>query len=218
MFVDRWDRADGTLGNGWIDAHDAMPAWWDQVHLLHGSPVITDPDRGKVMQTDNSGARAAFYRDFGPDGDTQISVSINWNGVYPYECSPLLHVNPGEPDFGIGAWYVTQWFVFLVATVGRRPDELRLLARVPFDHTYGISRRIELRSTGRWMTIWTSLIEAGQPLEQVGPEFAIPSRLQGSTMHGVAVDINQDPKRPANQPVVLPPFIFDDRAERVGGT
>ena len=72
-FIDMFDREDGELGNGWIDAYNEHPKWWDQFKLLDGVPITPDPDTGRIAQPENSGARAAFYREFGSDFKSNIS-------------------------------------------------------------------------------------------------------------------------------------------------
>ena len=67
------------------------------------------------------GARAAFYREFGPDYKENISVSIVWSGIKRYEGTPLIHVNPDDDDFGLGAWYVANMNIFFIGAVGRSP-------------------------------------------------------------------------------------------------
>ena len=45
-------------------------------------------------------------------------------------------------------------------------------------------------------------------MRQIGTHYNIPDGLVGSTMHGAALDLNQDYNRPPNTPVLLPPYIL----------
>ena len=148
-FVDMFDREDGELGNGWIDAHDEHPEWWDKFKIVDGIPVIPNPDRGLICQTGNSGSRAAFYRDFGPDFKSNFSTSIVWNGMRPYEGTALIHVNPDDDDFGLGVWYAGVIDSFFIGAVGRKPNNFTVFQTMPIQHTDTLQRRIELRSNGK---------------------------------------------------------------------
>lgn len=205
-FIDFWDRPDGEPGNGWIDPYAEYPAWWDKIELRNNMPVIPKTDKGPILGQNNSGARAMLYRDFGPDFRSNISCSLVWSGIKPYESSPLIHVNPDDDGMALGAWPVTQLSSFLVALIGRRPDMLKVLAIYRYEHRDGEPRRIELRSNGDKFTVWMSKLGDINTMELMGEPLDIPDPLKGSSMHGVAIDVNQDPKRPENQTVILPPF------------
>ena len=206
-FVDMFDREDGDLGNDWTDAHDLAPSWWDRLRLVDGVPRIPRPDKGQIQSPTNSGARAAFFRDFGPGYDRDIAVAIGWNGIMPYECSPLLHVNPEDDDFGVGAWYVRAYKGLLFAAVGRRPDMVRPIELVRLDHRDGAHRRLEIRSTGKeFVTFVSDPTSEHRVMKKVGQAVTVPDGLVGSSTHGVALDLNQDQGRPPDQEVFLPPF------------
>jgi len=206
-FIDMWDRPDGELGNGWIDPYYEHPLWWDQVKLVNNKPLTPNPDHGKILQTDCSGARAAFYRDFGAGYDKNIAASVVWCGVRPLESTPLIHVNPDDDDFGIGAWPVAEFRGFLIAGVGRSPDKFNVYEYQRFAHEDKTPIRIELRSTGEEFTVWISETDADNPsMIQVGNTYPIPKGLIGSTVHGAAIDLNQDPKRPPNTPTIIAPY------------
>ncbi|HHW48736.1 MAG TPA: hypothetical protein GXX14_08995 [Clostridiaceae bacterium] len=206
-FIEMWEREDGELGNGWIDAYYENPKWWDQFKLVNGVPVTINPDRGLICQNYCSGARAAFYREFGPDFKSNFAASVVWCGVRPYEGTPLIHVNPEDDDFGIGAWYLSIISTMLIGFVGRSPDKLRIIDTVPVDHISGLKRRIEIRSTGDEFSVWISKTDIrDDAMMKVGRTYKIPAGLIGATKHGAALDINQDYNRPANVPILLPPY------------
>lgn len=228
-FVDWWDRPDGELGNGWIDASDANPTWWDRLALVDHAPVVPNPGRGLIVSS--PAGRAAFYRDFGPGAGAEVAVSVVWSGRRPLEGSPLLHVNPEATEFGLGAWYFSHRSVVLVAAVGRAPDELVIIQELPVDHVHGLRRRVELRSHGDTFSVWISANDvrfdddadpdlhptadtgSGIPMLRVGLDYPIPASLRGSTMHGGSIDVNNDWRRVGNSRVLLPPFRLSAGAD-----
>ena len=89
---------------------------------------------------------------------------------------------------------------FLVGTVGRRPDQFRVIAFVPLEHQDGQPRQVELKSKDGEFTLWLDGAQIGGP-------WAVPARLRGSSLHGVALDENQDPARTPDVPIVEAPFF-----------
>lgn len=226
--IDNWDRPDGELGNDWIDAHREHPTWWDEFELRNQAPVLPNPDRGLIVQPDNAAGRAAFYKDFGPGAESDVAVSIVWSGLYPLEATPLLHVNPDADEFGLGAWPFAASGDMLIGTVGRRPDQFSIIQRVRFGHVNEMHRRLELRSRDNAFSVWISVrdvrstfnddlafrrdisrelisTDTGLMMMKIGLDYPIPESLRGSTMHGAAVDVNQDFTRAPYRPLIVGP-------------
>ena len=86
---------------------------------------------------------------------------------------------------------------FLVGAVGRQPHQFRV-----FDIVLGLPTgpaEIELLSEGDRFWLYVDGVERGGPWD-------VPPGLRGSTAHGVALDLNQDPERRGGTPVLGAPF------------
>jgi hypothetical protein len=212
-------RFEETLTTGeWVDAHSIYPAWFDEVEYRDDAWMIPDPDRGEIGVVTNSGARGAAWREFPSQLAGGFSASCMWTGQRPYEGSPLIHVNPDDANFGIGLWPIADFAkldsgpipTWLLGVIGRKPSEFDSLpkawTRGEVDHVDGTPQRLELRSNGVEVSAW---VDGSRILGPV----AIPAGLLGSSRHGICLDVNQDPSRPAHVPVLSGPLLVESLGE-----
>lgn len=231
--VQTWDE-DGTLPVGWDSAYDIGVTehdYWDQVAVLDQQVVIPTPNTGPIgthpsynPASPNSGARACWYKDFSHltwAGD-DIAVGIRWTGEYPYEATPLLHVVPGNPGFGIGVWPVGDFFPsvdgaqagFILGVVGRRPQDFVIFGDLGYSFTHPedqYERFLELHSIDGAISVYYG----GALVIDSYPVPGTYSGLLGSKVHGVALDNNQSDEnsgaggaRPANRGAAGSPFTL----------
>lgn len=203
--TDDWKRPDGPLGNGWKSAHDDHPKWWDQIAIHQGKPVNVKPDQGKIAQPDNSGARCAAYQDFGPKYADNFSIGTWWNGKHEAVGCTTACVNLEHPDWGLAFCYepLIAGGVFVLWAMGRRPNEIRVLkagGSVGARHVNGTKMFLEMQVRGAEVTC---LADEKEILKN-----EIPKPLLGSSIHGVIIDVNPSPGRPANKEVISGPFVL----------
>ena len=126
-FHDAFDRADGPLGDGWINGHDVMPTVFEPLGIYGGAVVVSDPraraaDSAYAADQHSGTGDGKLLESIGcawrETGSTMVSVKIKWSGnweydenaVYPAqsghhaEATPLMYVTPGHPKHGFGAW------------------------------------------------------------------------------------------------------------------
>jgi feruloyl esterase len=203
-FVDDWKRPDGPLGNGWRLAHDDHPTWWDRLELHGGVPVNPDPDKGPIAKANNSGARGAAYRDFGPDYANDFTIGTRWNGKHHAVGCAVACINLDDPDWGLAFCYEPNIVggVYVLWALGRRPDQIRVVKAAGDPkgkkHVDGEPMLLEMRVTGN---VVTCLADGREILTS-----PIPPALVGSTTHGFVIDVNPVPDRPPHVEVISGPF------------
>lgn len=145
------------------------------------------------------------WRDF---GTTEVSVKLEWSGNFDLtsgnhvEAAPLLHVVPGTSEHAVGVWlssvplgpdenippnYASEIPALFFGTIGNPPEafDLIYLDSFPGDgsHVDGTPRIIEVISDGTTITVFMDDVECF-----TGDTLTVPVALQGSTLHGAAVD------------------------------
>ena len=202
-FVDRWDRDDGPLGNGWRSTHDDHPRWWDLLELRGHLPVNIRPDHGPIVQPDNSGGRASAYRDFGAAFSDDFSIGVSWNGRHQAPGCPVACINLEDPDWGLAFCYEPEieGGAYILWALGRQPNNIRVVqsAKGP-SHADGAPMYFEMQVHKGAVRC---LADDGEILTA-----AIPPALVGSTIHGVLVDVNPVPGRLADVEVIDGPFTI----------
>jgi hypothetical protein len=208
-FVDRWDREDGPLGNGWRSAHEIHERWWDPLELRDGTPVNTHPDLGPIVQPNNSGGRASAYQDFGSTYADNFRIGIWWNGRHHAPGFPVACIDLNEPDWGLAFCYEPEieGGVYVLWALGRRPDEIRIV-----DSKKGPSH-VDGRPMCFEMHVRASTISCFADDREILTA-AVPEALAGSTIHGFGLDVNPVPDRPPNLEVISGPFSLTPLADR----
>lgn len=195
----------GAVGvPAWRSAHRLTGAsnWWNPMGVVSGHYANLAPDDGTPGQPDVPGARAALYQE---TGISEVTVSVTWPGVHANGVGgPMVCVNPDADEFGLAFVYEHDLFsgTWVLWEMGRQPDDVAVLGSQndPGGHTdeTAVQLSIEVRGT-----------QATCRVDGVSKIVAtIPVALQGSTIHGVIVDVNAVTDRPPNVPVLQAPYTF----------
>jgi len=175
--------------------------YWDVGGIVDGFYTNTNPDQGAIAQPDNPGGRCAFYED---TGAVDVDVSVLWPGNYSTQgnCGPIVCINPDVAAFGLCFYYEQLLFggVYVVWLLGRQPSDITIHAFGAIgagEHAEGDP--LELKMSVRGDTVYC-YANGNYRMACV-----IPAALQGSTLHGVSIDVNGVPGRPANLPVAVAP-------------
>lgn len=174
--------------------------WWNPAGVVGGYYTNLNPDDGAVAQSDVPGARAALYQESGIEN---VTVSCVWNGVHSGGVGgPLACVNFDASEFGLNFVYEHDLFggTWVLWELGRQPSDIAALATTnePAAHSDGVDIELAIEIRGTQATCY-----AGGVSKIVA---TVPVALRGSTIHGVAVDVNAVTNRPANLPILEAPF------------
>jgi hypothetical protein len=185
-FTDDFRRPPGPLGNGWTDAHFAVPRYEDRVGIVAGGVADISLQGSRDQDPSSSGWRGAFYRDFATPTGVRVATTVY---LHPQQSTsgggPLLHVVPGATDWAIGAWYDVglglDWYE--LGLVGRRPDDFRFLDTFTTppptrDGTFAL----EVRSVGGQVSLFADGHRVAGPVP-------LPASLSSSSLHGGQIDI-----------------------------
>lgn len=176
--------------------------WWNPAGISGGYYTNLAPDGGAIAQPDNPGGRAALYIETGAE---EVTVSCTWNGVHAGGVGgPMACVVPSATEFGLSFVYEHDLFsgTWVLWELGRQPDDVAALATAnePGAHSDGVDIELSIQIRGTQVTCF-----AGGVSKIVS---TVPVALRGSTLHGVAVDVNAVTDRPPNLPVLAAPLRF----------
>lgn len=174
--------------------------WWNPAGIVSGHYTNLAPDDGAIAQPDVPGGRAALYMETEAE---DVTVSCTWNGVHAGGVGgPMACVVPSATEFALNFVYEHDLFsgTWVLWELGRQPDDIAALATFnePGSHTDGADVELTIRVRGTEVTCL-----AGGVSKIVT---TVPLSLRGSTLHGVALDVNAVTDRPPNLPVLLAPF------------
>jgi hypothetical protein len=178
-FVDDFNRADGPVGNGWIDAHDVTPSWQDRVAIASHALTLSSLQGARDQDPASSGWRGAIYRETNiRDG---VSVITRY-GPAPFDATggPLVQCNPTAKEFGIGCWYDHALRGWELGLIGLTQPDFQYLD-FTFTKPPSGSIDLELRSTGDAVAFYVNGALRGGPVP-------VPASLRDSSLHGAQLD------------------------------
>lgn len=181
----------------WRSAHrlPGASSWWDRIGVVGGYWTNLDPDQGAAQQPDNSGARCAAWAE---TGSADVTVAVTWPGTTDTgSAGPMACIAPDADEFGLSFTLEPIYGgVWVLWEMGRQPDDLTLIATsTAISHTPGTPRLLSMTVTG---SVVTCRVDGAVLFVE-----DIPEPLQGSTLHGAAVDVNAVAGRPANLPALV---------------
>ena len=182
---------------------EGASTWWDKCGIVDGYITNLDPDQGAIGQPDNSGARGGLYYD---TGYVNTSVTVRTTGYRTVDGggAPLVCINPDAPELGLTMYYEPD-FVFgqgfwVLWNLGRQPSDISVISSFQEDIADGTPLEIEMVVGGDTVYCYGN--------GELKITSTIPVALQGSTLHGISIDVNSVPGRPANLPVIeYPPTV-----------
>jgi hypothetical protein len=209
VFRDRFDRDGGDqgVGNGWTDGAAFDPTTFAPLGVREGALHCAAP----LAPTGPEKGIGCCWRDIGCT-DVEATIVVPPQTGHFREATPLLHVTPGSPEHGFGAWLSTfhgkaHLGFLIVGTMGNPVEDFACVATATYlrdDQPHALT----IRSVGGF----ASCLYDGVPLQLADhpggdpiPHVPIPAALRGSTLHGVAVDCHLEPDEAA---MMLP--VVDD--------
>lgn len=188
----------------WRSCHHLPGAssWWDRCGIHNGWFTNLNPDQGAIAQPNNSGARCAVYQE---TGRANITVTTTWAGNHGGGVGgPMVCVDPDDNDFGLCFLYEYDLFdgTWVLWAMGRQPDDLRVVASLndPDAHVDEVDMVVSMVvDDGEVRCYADDVLKITED---------IPAGLVGSTLHGIAVDVNAAVGRPANLPVIQAPYTI----------
>jgi hypothetical protein len=188
----------------WTDCTED-DAGYEAIVAVEGGVAVPDRDPGDPDPADAYGGIGCMYGDFHTE---EGSFAVDFTGRPDgegVEATPLLHVTPGTTEFGFGAWATELWTVeiLLVGTIGSPPEafeathvaflgqewtpgELRLETNL-VDEGLPTERSVVTAYFEDELQTFFTIADAGTQLNPL-TELEVPEVLQGSTMHGFALD------------------------------
>ena len=207
LLRDDFDRPDSaSIGNGWTDGSTFAPHTYAPLGVRDRQVYCSDP----LAPAGRERAIGCCWRDLGTV-DVQATIVVPPQSTHFREATPLLHVTPGTPTHGFGAWLSTfhgksHLGFLLVGTIGNPIEDFHAVATA----TYTRDDRphvLTIRSEGGRVTVYydgLQLVMADHPGGAALPEINVPSELRRSTMHGLAVDCHLEPDEASmRQPVIV---------------
>lgn len=190
----------------WQSSHRLAGAsnWWNPAGIVNGYFTNLAPDAGAAGQPNHPGGRASLYRE---TGITDVTIAVTWSGVHDGEQGgPMVCVTPSATEFALGFAYEPAIFggAWVLWQLGRQPDNINALASVsdPGGHTDGVPVVLSMEVTG------TQVVCKADGVVKISAQ-TIPAALQGSTKHGVWVDVQAyGPPRVGNLPIVQVPAVI----------
>lgn len=188
-----------TAFQNWHSSHTLSGAydWWDPCGIVDGHYTNLLPDKDPAAFPNNPGGRASIWQETGVANST---IRVVWPGVHADgKCGIMACMVPSDTDFALGFNYESALGLWVLWKLGKQPSDISYLGYVAGDHTDGVpvvlSVVISGTSTITCKADGTTVITA-----------TIPAGLQGSTKHGIFIDVNRVPGRPKNVPGLLAPF------------
>jgi hypothetical protein len=183
-FSDDFHRPPGPLGNGWRDAHTALPLYEDRLGIVSGGVADVALEGSRDQDPASSGWRGAFYREMSPSPGVRVVTEVY---LHPEQATsgggPLVHCVPAATAFGLGAWYDVgfglDWFEFGI--VGRRSTDFQFLDTF-WAPKPGSTFELEIRSVDGMAAVWADGRRVCGPLP-------VPASLRASSSHGGQIDI-----------------------------
>lgn len=181
----------------WRSAHrlPGASSWWDRMGIADGHWSNLNPDQGTRAQPDNSGARAAIYA----TAEVAATVSVTWPGNDAAGSGgPMVHVNPDATEFGLAFCHEPDILdgVWVLWEMGRQADDIVMVEAIAEPvHTDGVPVVLSMETDG------TTVVCKVDGVECITA--TVPTALQGSKLHGAAVDVNVVPGRPAGVAVLV---------------
>ena len=203
QFTDAFDRADGELGNGWVEGW-AATGNYSQLGISGDAVAVIAPTirNGTYPPAGNTtcsaiGVPGEILAGIGcawrETNATSVNVSVRWSGLWTFpnhiEAAPLLHVTPGTSSLGIGIWPAILYGepVLFVGTIGNPGRLFNVTDAARFNHTEGEQRVITAQSNGTAVRFFLDGVQVKLNTAGYDP-LPVPHELRGSTLHGLAVD------------------------------
>lgn len=180
-----------------ISAHHAYSDWWNPCGVHNGYWTNLAPDQAPIMQPDAPGGRAAAVQAT-PWRD--VEVTVTWPGVHADGAGgPIIHAEGTEFHGGLAFCCEPELLggLWVLWGIGLQPDGIVLLgAASAAAHVDGTPVVLGISLAGETVTCTVD----GTPV--IVEDF--PHDDDDSLhFHGVVVDVNGVPGRPANVPVLV---------------
>jgi hypothetical protein len=202
---DRFERPDGTLGNGWMNCAGWIPDAFEPLGIRDGAAVVPDPmtrpgEYDSFPPTGHPPPDGKLHHGIGcawrNTGTDSVSVEVVWAGHRQrprhVEAAPLVHVSPGTDELGFGMWPSAALGVpfLIIGTIGNPPEDFRglMAVSVPGGHVDGTPARLRITSDGDGMTFWWNDQQLRLPDGYGLDPYPVPDALRGATRHGFALD------------------------------
>lgn len=180
-----------------FSAHHDFPDWWNPCGIVNGHWTNLAPDDAPIMQPDAPGGRSMAVM-VTPWAD--VEVTVTWPGVHADGAGgPIIHAEGTEFHGGLSFCYEPDLFagLWVLWGIGLQPDEVVLLAASGSPaHVDGTPVVLGISLAGETVTCTVDgapVIVEEFPHDDAGPMH----------YHGVVVDVNAVPGRPANLPVLV---------------
>jgi hypothetical protein len=182
--------------------------WFNPCGIVNGHYTNLNPDNEQAALRDNPGGRAYMFRE---TGAANVTLEVVWPGVhsedglaYHGECGILACVDLANPAYGMGFNYESGFGAWVLwGAVGREPYNIAMAGYSILD------AQSEAWPSGTPATLRVEISGSSIVCKVDGVikcSATIPAALVGMTKHGVYVDVNRVPGRPANLPGLVAPF------------
>lgn len=186
----------------WHSSHYLLGAydWWNPCGIVDGHYTNLAPDQDQAILPWNPGGRSSLWRE---TGLTDLKLSVEWPGVHADgECGLMACMVEDESEFALGFNYESGLGSWVLWELGRQPNEISAIDLTVDAHTDGEPVTLSVEISGTTITCKANGVTK--------ITHTIPAALQGSTRHGIFVDVNRVEGRPANVPGLVADFRIND--------
>ena len=191
-----------TAFQNWHSSHYLSGAydWWDPAGIVDGYYTNLSPDLDPAVLPNNPGGRASIWQETGVVNST---IRVVWPGVHANGIGGVMAcLVSSATKFALGFYYDSDSSLWVLCELGKQPSNRATASSVAGTHTDGTPVVLEVVISG------TSTITCkADGVTKITA--TIPASLQGSTKHGIFVDVGGVADRPKNVPVLLAPFYVN---------
>lgn len=176
-FVDDFERADGPVGNGWVDLSRRWPS--DGTDGDGFNPALIFDGKVGTGSGDPGEDRAAAWRACCTKEGYSVRTTFSVNELLGSQCGPLAFVTAGPHPLGLALYYNVSFGQWYIVEVGDDYSDRVILDTNPADYNIGGGQTVEaeLRSLGGQIAAYIDGRLVAGPV-------TIPVTLQGSKRHG----------------------------------